>query len=380
MYRRMALRRAPIACLFLTILGLWPNSAAVRAAAEGRVHGVVADASGGVLPGVSVAATSSDGRVVATVTNEAGRYLFSALPAGTITLTFQLEGFSEASLQVDVKGGADLAIAPQRLTLAPRSETVVVEGKAPVAPAPVPVRLPPPPPPPPPVVVPVPEHDRDSICGPAKAAASPESLGTIQSRRFGGGDNGLYAKDDQIVIDGGTLNGLEVGRNVVARRTYIVSGDSRRATGEHTSGVVQIVSAGERASIGVVIYTCDEMMRGDRLASFTPEPVHAVEPAGTPAYERAARILFADSGQLVGAPRRLLVIDRGGNQGIRVGQRMTLFRHSRFDGKPSTVGDAVVVAVRDDSATIRVESAIDAIAFGDFAAPQSNQQSTNRHP
>jgi hypothetical protein len=34
------------------------------------------------------------------------------------------------------------------------------------------------------------------------------------------------------------------------------------------------------------------------------------------------------------------------------------------------VGDAVVVATRGDSATIRVEQATDAIVFGDWAAPQ----------
>jgi len=366
----MALRRPSIGYVVLTILAVCATSAAQNAA-EGRVHGVVADASGGVLPGVTVVATSSDGRIVATVTNDTGRYLFSALTAGFVTLTFQLEGFSDASVQVDVNGGADITVGPQHLTLAPRSETVVVEGRVPVAPPPVPQRLAPSPPPPLPAAVPVPEHDRDSICGPAKAAANPESLGTIRSRRSDAGDNGLYVKDDQIMIDGGTRDGLEVGRNVVARRTYVVSGDPNRATAEHTSGVVQIVAAGERASVGVVMYTCDEMMRGDRLATFTPEPVHAPEPAGTPAYEGAARILFADSGQLVGAPRRLLVIDRGGDRGIRVGQRLTLFRHSRFDGRPSVVGDAVVVAVRGDSATIRVDTAVDAIASGDFAAPQS---------
>jgi hypothetical protein len=343
---------------------------AIAQVADGRVHGVVADASGGVLPGVTVVATSPDGRVFATVTNDVGRYVFSALPAGPVTLAFQLEGFSTTTADVAVAAGGDTQVPTQRLTLAPRSETVVVEGKAPVAPPPVPVRPPPPPPPPPPIVIPVPEHDRDSICGPAKLDANPESLGTIRSRRYAAGDNGLYAKGDQIIIEGGTLNGLEIGRNVVARRTYFVSGDANRTTGEHTSGVVQIVSAGERAAVGVVVYTCDEIMRGDRLATFKPEPVHAIEAAGAPAYDKPAKILFADSGQLVGAPRRLLVIDRGSEQGIHVGQRLTLFRHARFGvSTPTVVGDAVVVAVRSDSATIRVERAADAIVFGDLAAP-----------
>jgi hypothetical protein len=112
-------------------------------------------------------------------------------------------------------------------------------------------------------------------------------------------------------------------------------------------------------------------MRGDRLAAFTPEPVRSPEAGGRPAFDNAARILFGDAGQLVGAPRRLMVIDRGRDRGIRPAQRLTLFRRARFDGNaPQVVGEAIVVAVRDDSATIRVERATDAIRFGDLAAAQ----------
>jgi hypothetical protein len=99
--------------------------------------------------------------------------------------------------------------------------------------------------------------------------------------------------------------------------------------------------------------------------------VRTPEPFGVPAYDNAARILFADSGQLIGAPRRLLVINRGRIDDMHAGQRMTLFRRTRLDrGAPSILGDAVVVAVRHDSATIRVERVIDAIEPGDWAAPQ----------
>jgi hypothetical protein len=352
----------------LVLLAVCSAGAAI-AAAEGRVHGVVADESGGVLPGVTVVATSADGRILASnVTDEVGRYVFAALPAASIRLTFQLEGFSTAVVDVAVSPDVDSPVATQRLMLAPRSETVVVHGKAPVDVPPSPPR-PPVPPPPPPVVIPVPDHDRDSICGPAKASFSAESFGSIRSRRYAG-ENALYATGDELFVDGGRVNGLEVGQNVVARRTYRVSGDPHGATAEHTAGVLQIVAVGERASVAVVIYACDELMRGDRLAPFTPEPLRAPEPGGMPAYDHAARILFADAGQLIGAPRRLMVIDRGTDNRIRVGQRLTLFRPARHGGAPSIVGDAVVVAVRVDSATIRIERASDAISLGDWAAPQ----------
>jgi hypothetical protein len=130
------------------------------------------------------------------------------------------------------------------------------------------------------------------------------------------------------------------------------------------------VAAGEHTSTAVVVYTCDELMPGDFLASFNPEPVRTPEPEGAPDYEHAARILFADAGQMLGAPRRLMVIDRGSGDGIRAGQRLTLFRREGRRAKPTVVGDAVVVGVRTDSATIRLGRVSDAISFGDWAAPQ----------
>jgi hypothetical protein len=140
---------------------------------------------------------------------------------------------------------------------------------------------------------------------------------------------------------------------------------------------VQIVSASEHTSVGVVVYACDELMQGDWLASFAPEPVRAAEPLGTPAFDDAAKILYGDAGQIVGAPGRLMVIDRGRNHGLQPGQRMTLFRRSA-GSRRSVVGDAVVVAARFESATIKIVHATDVIEFGDWAAPQRYLSASRR--
>jgi hypothetical protein len=119
------------------------------------------------------------------------------------------------------------------------------------------------------------------------------------------------------------------------------------------------------------VYACDELRRGDFLASFKPESIRDPEPPGTTAFYDVARVLFADEGQTLGAPQRLMVIDRGTEQGTRVGQRFTLFRQGRGAARRDVVGDAIVVAVRTDSATIRVDRVTDAISAGDWAAPQT---------
>ncbi|HZR23914.1 MAG TPA: carboxypeptidase-like regulatory domain-containing protein [Vicinamibacterales bacterium] len=350
--------------VFLASLALAAVVAAAQAPA--RVHGIVTDDSGGVLPGVTVTMSAADGRPLAVETTDGAGAYAAALPEGAVHLTFSLEGFAPAVADAELTAGSD-AIVSTRLALAPRAETVVVQGHAPPAPPPTP---PPVPAPPPPTVVPVVAHDRDSICGPAKADATPPSLGVVQALRTGAGPQ-LFAADDQVTIDGGTRTGLAVGQNVVARRTYRASHDPHTTAAEHTAGVLQIVDATERTAVAVVIYACDEIRRGDRLAPFAPEPLRAPDPAGLPDYDRAATILFGDADQIVGVPRRFLVIDRGRDAEVHAGQRVTLFRRSRFDrGAPVVLGDAVVVAVRADSATIRIERAVDIIEAGDLAAPQ----------
>ncbi len=325
---------------------------------QGSVAGQVSDGSGGVLPGVTVLARSDDGHFSIAVTDGAGTFQFKGLLAGRVNLRFELDGFDSAVVDVTVQPGAEARVA-QRLVVAPVKESVTVLGTKPIVQTP------------PPVLKPVPSHDLESVCGPAKPSATPESLGTIRSLRYET-TRLLYTKGDELLIDGGTLTGLSVGRNLVVGRYYTAGGarGSAKAAvrGEHIAGLVQIVAAEESSSRAVVVYACDELTKGDFVAPFTPEPVRTPEPAGLPVYEEAARILFGDIGQTMGLPRKLMVIDRGGDQGIRPGQRLTLF-HQEGD-KVSVVGDAVVVAVRSDSATIRVERVADVVAFGDWAAPQ----------
>jgi Carboxypeptidase regulatory-like domain len=346
-------------------LALQPAQDAVT---PGTVRGAVTDGSAGVLPGVTVVAIAADGRVVATdVTDGAGVYVLTGLPAGPVTLGFQLEGFADAAADVIVEPGQETRVA-QRMDLAPLSETVVVRAPAAVD---VPrARFEPLPPPAPIVARALPEHDRAAVCGPAKPDAVTESLGTIMSRRHAR-QGELYLEGAELVIDAGLDDGLVVGRNLVVRRHYHVhAANGADILAEHSAGVVQIVAASAHSSVGLVIYACDAMRTGDFLVSFKPEPVRDPDPIGAPAYYDAARILFADEGQSLGVPLRMMVIDRGAVQGVRVGQRFTLFRQPAGADKRTQAGQAVVVSVRNDSATIRIERVTDAVAAGDWAAPQ----------
>jgi len=366
--RRKDVMRLPVRMLAAGSLIALCAAVVAAQAGKGVIRVEVTDSSGGRLPGVEVVATAVDGQVQTAVTDRTGVHVFPGVPAGPAMLRFRLEGFAGVLVGVTVESGGESRVV-QRLELAPLSETVDVQAPAPVEQA---RPLPPPPVPSPPrapLLGPVPPHDRDSVCGPAKPGAAPESLGTIRSSRYVA-EGGLYTTGAQVIIDGGVRNGLDVGQNLVVRHYFRVRRFAGTdTTGEHTAGLVQIVAVSERSSIAVVIYACDELRQGDFLASFKPEPIRPPEPRGNPDYDDAARILFADEGQILGAPRRLMVIDRGSEQGVRIGQRLTLFRR-RLARSPDNVGDAIVVAIRTDSATIRVERVNDVISSGDLAALQ----------
>ncbi len=110
-------------CL-LAVLALAP--AAVAQNPSGTLTGRVQDASGAVLPGVSVTASSPalQGARVAE-TNANGDFKLAFLPPGEYEITYELEGFNSAVRQVKVSA-AQTAIADAQLELGEVSEEIVV--------------------------------------------------------------------------------------------------------------------------------------------------------------------------------------------------------------------------------------------------------------
>jgi len=330
---------------------------------EGKVRGHVLDGSDAVVPGVTIEALVGAQVLATTVTDAMGAFEFPTMPAGPLTLRMTLDGFETLAMNVTVQPGGSLDVSGH-LQPASVSERVTVTAPAP--------RPPPdyPPLPPEPVyeVQPLSLLDLQSVCGPAKARPSITALATIKSHHQEG-TRALYRMGDQLSIKTEVGMALAVGQNLAAGRLFKPANGAANATGELTAGVVQVVAVNQEAAIGIVVYSCGELRQGDMLTPFAPEPLLVPDPPGVPDYREPARILFGDADQMMGAPGRLMVIDHGRAQGIRQGQRLTLFRNRR--GNRAVVGEALVLAVREDSARIRVEHANDAIWSGDSAAPHS---------
>src|SRR6266480_1384891 len=114
----------------LIVLLLLPAAAYAQAA----ITGVARDASGGVLPGVTVEATSPVliEKVRSVVTDGTGQYRIVNLLPGTYSVTFSLPGFSTVKRDGIELTGTFVATVNGDLKVGALEETITVTGETPI--------------------------------------------------------------------------------------------------------------------------------------------------------------------------------------------------------------------------------------------------------
>src|SRR6185503_16785794 len=133
--RRETIMRASatVALAIIVFIGLPAPSAGQ---ALGTIAGAVKDASGAVLPGVMVEASSPAliEKVRSVVTDGSGQYQIVSLPPGVYTVTFTLAGFStvkreaiEVNINFTATVNADLKVGTVAETITVTGETPVVD-------------------------------------------------------------------------------------------------------------------------------------------------------------------------------------------------------------------------------------------------------------
>src|ERR1043165_1211502 len=106
----------------------------VAAHAQASITGVVKDASGAVLPGVSVEAASPAllEKVRTAVTDGTGQYRIVDLRPGLYTVTFALSGFNAVKRDGIELSGTFTATIDSELRVGALEETLTVTGESPV--------------------------------------------------------------------------------------------------------------------------------------------------------------------------------------------------------------------------------------------------------
>src|SRR5216110_407463 len=102
--------------------------------AQAAITGVVKDASGAILPGVTVEAASPVliEKVRSVVTDGTGQYRIVDLRPGTYSVTFSLPGFSTVKREGIELSGTFVATVNADLKVGALEETVTVTGETPV--------------------------------------------------------------------------------------------------------------------------------------------------------------------------------------------------------------------------------------------------------
>src|SRR5215470_6436159 len=103
----------------------------LSAYAQASIAGVVKDASGAVLPGVTVEATSPVliEKARTAVTDETGQYRIVDLRAGVYAVTFSLSGFSSVRREGIELSGSFTAVINTDLKVGAIAETITVTGE-----------------------------------------------------------------------------------------------------------------------------------------------------------------------------------------------------------------------------------------------------------
>jgi hypothetical protein len=100
---------------------------------SGTLSGVVHDAGGGAMPGVSVTAVQTESGLTRTVfTNETGSYRIPALPVGTYAVTAEISGFKQAVRRGITLAVAQVGVVDFTLEVGDVQESVTVTGVPPL--------------------------------------------------------------------------------------------------------------------------------------------------------------------------------------------------------------------------------------------------------
>src|SRR5215467_9648724 len=128
------MRRIAVHVVFACAAAMCLLPAPANAQERASIVGVVQDSSGGVLPGVTVEASSPAliERVRAGLTDGSGRYAIIDLRPGIYTVTFSLPGFKSYKREGIVLEGSFAATVNASLSVGQVEETVTVTAGSPV--------------------------------------------------------------------------------------------------------------------------------------------------------------------------------------------------------------------------------------------------------
>lgn len=178
----------------------------------------------------------------------------------------------------------------------------------------------------------------------------------------------LLSDFDTFYIDKGQADGLDVGQIFLVVEVGSPIGDFGYLV--RRKGKARVVRLDEDRSVVRVEKACNPVTVGNYLIPFMEmEGVlgrdQGYDPLKVPASEKTGNIIHLESDLTVLGTGHWAIIDAGQEQGIQLGQQMTILRRLKKDLPRETLGNLVVIDVQKRTSTVKILSVRDTIEVGD---------------
>jgi hypothetical protein len=195
----------------------------------------------------------------------------------------------------------------------------------------------------------------------------------------------LLDRRDVIVLDGGTIRGVQIGQEYFVRRRVTIGmppTDRTTPRVSRTAGWVRIVGSDETRALASVEHACGPILQGDYLEPFAvpvlPGKIDVTDTSGEPDFHSTGRVLFGDDEHVTASIGEFMLIDKGADQGVTAGRRFAIYRNvdlwwlkGEWGPQPelplAAVGEAVAVNVGSSVSLVRITAERDAVRAGDLA-------------
>src|SRR5262249_51112476 len=142
-----------------------------------------------------------------------------------------------------------------------------------------------------------------------------------------------------------------------------------------TLGWMTVVGLNDTTAIGSLDYFCDGVNAGDYLEPFTrpvvPASAEHDEVLGEPDFTMLGRVVSGVENHQATGIGKLVLIDRGADDGVAPGTRFAVYRDLQRSGMPLTsVAEAVVLSTGKTMSLTRITRSRDAVVAGDYVIPR----------
>lgn len=202
-------------------------------------------------------------------------------------------------------------------------------------------------------------------------------------------DRRYLSEGETVYMNGGADQGVKAGDRFVILKTVAQKlmhpTIQKRLLGDviQQVGVVRVVTVQTKGSVAIIERCMDSVEVGDHLVRFTEPanmPLQLRTDTGDPikVAANACVVVFSRDAKLQASGGDMVIVDRGSNDGLKVGDVLLAVRERSFpvgadgDKKPATettthyLGQALVVRTEGQSATCRILRSTEEIRLGDI--------------